>query len=35
MLTSDGGPIRKQMVEEIANVAEELLKSLGSKGRSG
>ena len=35
LLAPDEGPIRKQMVEEIANVAEELLKSLGSKGRSG
>jgi hypothetical protein len=31
LLASDDGPIRKQMVEEIANVAEELLKSLSSK----
>ena len=35
LLTSDDGPIRKQMVEKIAHIAEELLKGLSSKSGNG
>ena len=33
LLASDDGPIQKQVVEEIANVTEELLRDLSARGR--